>query len=129
MEAHSHQDLIVWQRAMNLVVSVYRFTEQFPKTEVYGLSSQMRRSAVSIPSNIAEGRKRGTRKDYRQFLLIAYGSGGELETQVEIAKRLTFGNEKDRLVVDQTLNEVMRMLNVITSKLADPSNKPNKLTS
>ncbi|MEI8230104.1 MAG: four helix bundle protein [Candidatus Peregrinibacteria bacterium] len=129
MDVHSHRDLIVWQKAMDLVVLVYRFTEQFPKSEIYGLSSQMRRSAVSIPSNIAEGRKRGTRKDYRQFLLIAYGSGGELETQVEIAKRLTFGNEKDRLVVDQTLNEVMRMLNVITSKLADPSNKPNKLTS
>lgn len=114
---HSHKDLVVWQKSMDLVVLVYRFTDQFPKSEIYGLVSQMRRSAVSIPSNIAEGRKRGTRKDFRQFLLIAYGSGGELETQMEIAKRLSFGEEKDRKVTEQLLNEVMRMLNVMTSKL------------
>lgn len=116
-EIHSHKDLIVWQKSMDLVVLVYRFTDQFPKSEIYGLVSQMRRSAVSIPSNIAEGRKRGTRKDYRQFLLNAYGSGGELETQMEIASRLNFGDEKYRKDAEQLLDEVMRMLNVMTSKL------------
>lgn len=116
-EIHSHKDLIVWEKSMDLVVLVYRFTDQFPKSEIYGLVSQMRRSAVSIPSNIAEGRKRGTRKDFRQFLLIAYGSGGELETQIEIANRLNFGEEKDRKDVEQLLDEVMRMLNVMTAKL------------
>ena len=114
---HSHKDLVVWQKSMDLVVLVYRYTEQFPKSEIYGLVSQMRRSVVSIPSNIAEGRKRGTRKDFRQFLLIAYGSGGELETQMEITKRLNFGEEKDRNELWQLLDEVMRMLNVMTSKL------------
>lgn len=116
-EIHSHKDLIVWQKSMDLVVLVYRFTDQFPKSEIYGLVSQMRRSSVSIPSNIAEGRKRGTRKDFRQFLLIAYGSGGELETQMEIAKRLNFGEEKERKNTEQLLDEVMRMLNVMTAKL------------
>jgi four helix bundle protein len=77
----------------------------------------MRGCAVSIPSNIAEGRKRGTRKDFRQFLLNAYGSGGELEAQIEIAKRLHFGRPQDREAVEQELNEVMRMLNVMVTKL------------
>jgi len=80
---------------MNLVVEVYKLTDNYPKTEIYGLTSQTRRSSVSIPSNIAEGRKRSSRKDYRQFLIIAYASGAELETQIEIAKRLSFGINLD----------------------------------
>jgi len=120
-EIHSHKDLIVWQKSMDLVIHVYRFTEYFPDSEKYGLISQMRRCAVSIPSNIAEGRKRGTRKDFRQFLLNAYGSGGELETQVEIAKRLHFGDEQKRIDVEAMLNEVMRMLNVMSMKLGNVS--------
>lgn len=114
---HSYKDLIVWQKAVDLVVSIYELTEQFPKTEIYGLSSQMRRSAVSIPSNIAEGRRRGTKKDFRQFLIIAYASGAELETQLEIIKRLPFGNSLDYIKTDALLNEVMRMLNKITNTL------------
>lgn len=125
-EIHSHKDLIVWQKAMELVVLVYRYTECFPESERFGLISQMRRSAVSIPSNIAEGRRRGTRNDYRQFLLHAYGSGGELETQVEIARRLHFGKEEDRQVAEKLLDEVMRMLNAMITNLC-PS--PKKLRS
>ncbi len=75
---HSYKELVVWQRAVELVVEIYNITDKFPKEELYGLASQMRRAAVSIPSNIAEGRLRGHRKEFRQFLLIAYGSGGEL---------------------------------------------------
>jgi four helix bundle protein len=71
----------------------------------------MKRSAISIPSNIAEGRRRGSKKDYRQFLIVAYSSGAELETQVEIAKRLPFGESLDFKKVDKLLDEVMRMLN------------------
>lgn len=112
---HSYNELIVWQKAMELVVAIYKLTDLFPKTEMYGLISQMRRCAVSIPSNIAEGRRRGTRKDYRQFLLIAYGSGAELETQIEIAKRLLFGNRQDYIKADSLLDEVMRMLNKMTN--------------
>ena len=114
---NSHRDLIVWQRAMDLVVGIYEITETFPKTEIYGLTSQIRRAAVSIPSNIAEGKNRDTRKDYRHFLMIAYGSGAELETQIEIAKRLSFSKNLDYTRVDGLLNEVMRMLNKLTSEL------------
>ena len=76
---------------MELVVAVYSLTADFPKEEIYGLTAQMRRSAVSIPSNIAEGRRRNTEKDFARFLSIAFGSGAELETQVEIAKMLKYG--------------------------------------
>lgn len=111
IKIQTYKDLIVWQKSMDLVVGVYNLTDKFPKTEVYGLISQMRRSAVSIPSNIAEGRRRGGGKEYRQFLLISYGSGAELETQIEIAKRLCFGKEIDYNNIDSLLSEVMRMLN------------------
>ena len=117
MIIYSYKDLIVWQKSMDLVVAVYELTEQYPKSEMYGLTSQTRRSAVSIPSNIAEGRRRSSRKDYRQFLIVAYGSGAELETQIEIAKRLPFGKNLDYTKVNNLLNEVMRMLNKMTSDL------------
>ncbi len=113
----TYKDLIVWQKSVELVIAVYKLTDQFPKSEIYGLTSQMRRCAVSIPSNIAEGRRRGTKKDYCQFLIVAYGSGAELETQVEIAKRLPFGKRLDYTNVDSLLDEVMRMLNKMISEL------------
>lgn len=114
---NTYKDLVVWQKSMDLVVEVYKLTEDFPRSEIYGLTSQMRRCAVSIPSNIAEGRRRGTRKDYRHFLIIAYGSGAELETQIEIAKRLPFGKNLDFIKVENLLDEVMRMLNKMLSTL------------
>lgn len=113
----SYQDLIVWQKAVELVVAVYELTSKFPRAEIFGLVSQMRRSAVSIPSNIAEGRNRGTKKDYLNFLRTAYGSGAELETQVIICKKLTQFNALDYRKVDTLLNEVMRMLNAMLHKL------------
>jgi four helix bundle protein len=114
---HSYKDLIVWQKSMDLVVEIYKITELFPKSEQYGLTSQMRRSSVSIPSNIAEGRKRGSRKDYRQFLIVAYGSGAELETQIEVAKRLKFVDDDKLRKADNLLSEVMKMLNKMISNL------------
>lgn len=108
---HSYKELFVWQKSMSLVVSVYELTKQFPQSEIYGLTSQMRRCAVSIPSNIAEGRRRGSKKDFRQFLIIAYASGAELETQLEITRRLSFVSEKELGIADGLLNEIMRMLN------------------
>jgi len=113
----TYKDLIVWQKSVELVVAVYNLTEQFPKSEIYGLTSQMRRCAVSIPSNIAEGRRRGTKKDYCQFLTVAYGSGAELETQIEITKRLSFSENLDYKKADSLLNEVMRMLNKMIGEL------------
>ena len=113
----TYKDLIVWQKSVELVVSVYQLTNKFPDTEKYGLTAQMRRAAVSIPSNIAEGRRRGSRKDYRKFLIIAYGSGAEIETQVEIAKRLSLATDVDCHQSERTLEEVMRMLNKMLSSL------------
>ena len=123
----SYKELHVWQRAMELVVSVYKVTVNFPKEEIYGLTSQIRRSAISIPSNIAEGRMRGTRKDFVQFLRIAYASGAELETQIEISKQLPRTNILDYSKVDSLLNEIMKMLNVMIRKL-NP-NAANKLSA
>jgi len=102
---------------MELVVAVYGLTGNYPKEERYGLISQTRRCSVSIPSNIAEGRFRGSKKDFLQFLRIAYASGAELETQIELAKRLFENIELDFSVVDSLLEEVMKMLNVMIKKL------------
>ncbi len=96
---------------MELVVEIYSLTEKFPSSELYGLTSQMKRSAISIPSNIAEGRRRGYQKEFSHFLAMSYGSGAELETQVEISKRLPFSKNLDFLRIDQLLGEVMKMLN------------------
>ena len=116
-QINTYRDLIVWQKSMNLVIEIYKLTECFPKAEIYGLVSQMRRCVVSIPSNIAEGRGRGSKKDYRHFLIIAYSSGAELETQIEITKRLQLNKNTNLIKVDGLLNEVMRMLNKMLSTL------------
>ncbi|TSC55341.1 MAG: s23 ribosomal protein [Parcubacteria group bacterium Gr01-1014_18] len=113
----SYKDLIVWQKSMDLVVRIYHLTQSFPQEERFGLISQLRRSAVSIPSNIAEGSRRGTKKDYRSFVLIAYGSGAELETQIEIAKRLDFLKSADSHQLDLLLQEIMKMLNKLVGVL------------
>lgn len=121
LKIKTYQDLIVWQKSINLVVEIYKLTDNFPKSELYGLSSQMRRCAVSIPSNVAEGRRRGSKKEYRQFLIIAFGSGAELEIQIIIAKKLSFLPTKDYLMIDQLLNEIMKMLNKMISNLQPTS--------
>ena len=115
---HDYKDLIVWQKAMDLVVGIYETTEKFPKSELYGITSQMRRSAVSIPSNIAEGRRRRSRADFRNFLQYAYSSGAELETQIEISQRIPFGKYLDFRDLKNLLSEVMRMLNSMLNGLS-----------
>jgi len=115
----SYKELIVWQKAMRLVVVVYELTRNYPKEEIYGLTSQIRRCAVSIPSNIAEGRSRGTKKELAQFLRIAFGSGAELETQIEISKRLPETKNIDYAEADSLLLEVMKMLNVMIKNLTN----------
>ena len=114
---NSYRELLVWQKSIELVVNIYEITEKFPREEIYGLTSQIRRAAVSIPSNIAEGRYRGTKADYIRFLRISYGSGAELETQLEISKRLLKTKILNYNKVDSLLEEVMKMLNVMISKL------------
>jgi len=112
----TYKDLILWQRAMELVVEVYRLTDEFPRSELYGLVSQMRRASVSIPSNIAEGWRRKGDKEFNRYLTIAYGSGSELETQIEITRRLPFGATLNYTKVDSLLIEVMKMLNAMINK-------------
>jgi four helix bundle protein len=113
----SYKDLIVWQKSFKLVLEIYSLTKIFPNSEIYGLSSQMRRAAVSIPSNIAEGYCRGSRKEYSQFINIAFASGAELETQILLAKALNFIGNKELTGVGLLLVEVMKMLNVLLKKL------------
>lgn len=107
----SYKDLIVWQKSIFLVKEVYTLTEDYPREELFGLVSQMRRAAVSIPSNIAEGKCRGTRKDYAYFLTHAFGSGAELETQIIISKMQIKTSNLNYRKTDEFLDEVMRMLN------------------
>ena len=117
MAIESYENLIVWQKAMGLVVLIYKLVYKFPKEEIYGLTAQMKRASVSIPSNIAEGSRRSSRKDFRNFLLNAYGSGAELETQLKIAEMLNFANPKDYIEVKNLLSEIMRMLNKLCNSL------------
>lgn len=119
MELKSYRDLIVWQKGVVLVLEIYKLTEKFPREEVYGLTSQIRRSAVSIPANIAEGSRRGTRKDYRSFLVNAFGSGAELETHLLIAKQLPFGKDLDFQKIEALLEEIMKMLNKLITQLSE----------
>ena len=96
---------------MELVVEACNLTSKFPVEEKYGLISQIRRCSVSIPSNIAEGKRRGTYKEFRRCLLISFGSGSELETQIEIGKRLYYAKPEDYLEIESLLPEVMKILN------------------
>ena len=116
-EIYSYKNLIVWQKSVILVTEIYKLTGDFPKEELYALTNQIRRSAVSIPSNIAEGSRRNSKKEFSQFLHIAYGSGAELETQIEISKHLSFGKKLNYNAVESLLVEVMKMLNVMISRI------------
>ena len=99
-------------------MSIYALTEHFPSKEVYGITSQMRRAAVSVPSNIAEGRRRGSDADFRQFLRVAYGSLAELETQLLISKRLSYCNERKYNELYAEITAVGKMLHAMIKKLS-----------
>ena len=118
MKVKTYQELIVWQKAMDLIESVYKLSRTFPREEVYALTSQIRRAAVSIASNIAEGQGRRTTSDFLRHLSIAYGSLLETETQLLIAKRLRYlGNTHLDEVMKQTA-EVGRLLNGLIASLS-----------
>jgi four helix bundle protein len=116
----SYRDLRVWQNAMDLVASVYRETQGFPKEELYGLTSQMRRAAISIPSNIAEGKGRSTDRDRALFFCHARGSLLELETQILIAERLRYLNVTRAESLIRTSGELGRMLNSLIHSIRTP---------
>ncbi len=107
----SYRDLEVWKKAMDLVIECYQMTKLFPKNEIYGLTSQLRRAAVSVPSNIAEGNQRQHSREFLQHLSIAYGSLAELETQVLIAGRLSYIDENMLNNILNQTSEIGRMLN------------------
>jgi four helix bundle protein len=115
----SYRDLKVWERAVALVVESYKLTKLLPRTKIYGLSSQIQRSAVSIPANIAEGHGREHMGDYLRHLSIASGSLAELETHFIIAQRLALVNPKDLISVLRLSDEVGRMLSGLTRKLKE----------
>jgi four helix bundle protein len=112
-----YRDLIVWQKAMDLVETIYRTTTAFPREEIYGLTSQIRRAAISIPSNIAEGNGRNTTRDYVHFLGMAYGSVKEVETQVLIAERLRYINSSCSDEQVKTTGEIARLISGLTNSL------------
>ena len=112
----SYRDLIVWQKAMSLVVKIYQTTKTFPKSETYALSNQMQRAAVSIPSNIAEGQVLKQTKAYLRHLAIASGSLAELETQIEIANSLGYLQPEDKHLLPLA-NEIGRMLSKLRQSL------------
>jgi four helix bundle protein len=111
------RDLAVWQRAMELSESVYHLTKSFPKEELYGLTSQLRRASTSVASNIAEGRGRATAGEFKQFLCIAQGSTYEVHTQLLLAKRLKIGDEEMRLKAEALCIETSKMLGAFIASL------------
>ena len=122
MMIESYRDLMVWQKAMDIVADIYAITANFPREEIYGLTSQIRRSAISLPSNIAEGHAKGGRKEYAHFVGIAMGSLAELETQMLIAQRLKMLDDKQASVLQSQTTEIGKMLNVLRQKLTHGPN-------
>jgi four helix bundle protein len=120
----SYRDLKVWQKSIDLAENVYRLTAKFPNSELYGLTSQMRRAAVSIASNIAEGWGRHSRKDYSRYVQMAGGSNDELRTQIVIAERLGFGSPKLLAEATTLADEIGRMLGGLEKFLETPRKKP-----
>jgi four helix bundle protein len=117
MDAMHYKDLRVWQKSMEVVKVVYNVTEKFPKNEMYGLANQMRRAAVSIPSNIAEGFRRNYKKEFGRSLRIALGSCGELETQLIIAHERKYFDTELHKVLEDSLDHIGRMITKLTNSL------------
>lgn len=117
MKITTHKELIVWKKSMDLVKEVYILTNQFPKEELYGLTSQIRRAVVSIPSNIAEGHVRRHKKEFIHHLSIALGSAAELETQILICKGLSTFKHINFSSVESLLQEILKMLYVMIERM------------
>jgi four helix bundle protein len=119
--ADAFRDLIAWQKTMALVTDVYRATESFPQREIYGLTNQVRRASVSVPSNVAEGKGRLSKKEFVQFLSQARGSLLEAQTQLEIARNLGFLTEDSFQDLDLKAQEVGRIINGLIAKIRRPT--------
>lgn len=116
---NSYKELKVWQMAMNVATEIYDWTKVFPKHEMYGLSSQLQRSAVSVPANIAEGHGRSTTRDYLRHLSIARGSLAELETEILLAKQIGYGDMEKAAQLLEGVAEVSRMLRGLQKALQE----------
>lgn len=121
--AQDYKELIVWQRAIDLTLLIYKLTQVFPKSETYGLTSQMRRASVSVASNIAEGRGRIGRGEFRQFLGMARGSTCELLTQIQVARMLRIGDGETLAAAESLSNEVSKMLLSFIQTLDKPDSR------
>jgi four helix bundle protein len=117
----THHDLTIWKKSIEFVTNVYQITKGFPKEEIYGLTNQLRRASVSIPSNIAEGAARSHNKEFVQFLFIALGSASEIETQLVISKNLKFIGEKEYLKLNEEIVEIRKMLNGLIKSIKSTS--------
>ena len=118
----SHKDLDVWRAAIDLAREVYEVTKAYPKEEVYGLTAQMRRSAVSIASNIAEGAARQGNKEFIQFLYVALASASELDTQIEISRAIGLGDKQELGRVQDSLDTISKMLQGLIRSVKTPTN-------
>ena len=116
-EVRSYKDLIIWQKSITLVIEIYQAVKSFPREVLYALSDQIKRSAVSVPSNIAEGQARQHTAEFRQFLYIAMGSLAELDTQLIIAHRLDYIDSKNNELFAARVIELRKMISVLISKL------------
>ena len=117
MSIQNYKDLIVWQKAMDLAEQIHRLSKAFPKEELYGLTSQIRRAAVSVPSNIAEGHARQSTAEFRNFLSIAQGSVAEVETQQLLAQRFEYLTPVQAQPAEQLISEIAKMLHSLRAKL------------
>jgi four helix bundle protein len=117
MKVKNFRELTAWQKALDLVEETYKASKSFPKDELYGLTSQIRRAVVSIPSSIAEGQGRDTTREFRHYLSIAYGSLCEVQTQIFIAQRLTYLKEEQVITLLSMANEVARLINDLSNSL------------
>jgi four helix bundle protein len=129
MSIYSYQELIVWQKAMDLTVQIYKITTKLPKEELFSLTNQMRKAAVSIPSNIAEGQARHSRKEFLQFIGIAKGSKAELETQLLLCQKIGYLFDTDISEAMNLLQEVGKMLNALARKLRQATNNYPLITN
>ena len=117
-----YRDLVVWQQAMDVAVETYRLTSSFPKEEMFGLTSQMRRAAVSIASNIAEGEGRKSKNEFSHFLGIALGSKSELETQLILSERVNLLKTTDTEPIKKSLDDIGKMLTALRRKIGSQKN-------
>lgn len=117
MKIKNYQELNIWKRSVEIVIEIYNTSKNFPKEELYGLTSQIRRASVSIPSNIAEGFNRYHNKEFRQFLYISLGSCAEVETQLFIAQRLNYVDQEKASKLIKELGEIGKMINNLIKKI------------